>query len=217
MNHTARTLLELLILIEGPQLQKELPKKLHVKRPTVKYHVDRLEQEGLIKKELIAEAGTIKIIQLKINNLALPVIRKKLNLSVNKITLISGFTFDPKVQDYETLKLPDITRQLLKAHGSEIDKLVCFTTQRAMEERERVKLPQIDRYIPYPFNVYQNPLFSQIAEKELANEILYADVIIDVTPLTKIFTITMLKLAHRYQLPVVYIARHQSSSHLIQI
>jgi len=215
MNHTARTLLEL--LMEGPQLQKDLPAQLHVKRPTIKYHVDRLAQEGLITKELIAEAGNIKIIQLKINNLALPLIRKKLNLSVNTTTLISGFTFDPRIQDRETLRLPDITRQLLTAQGRTIDRIVCFTTQRAIKERKKLGLHQIDRYIVYPFTIYQDPSFAQIAEKELGEEILPANVIIDITPLTKIFTITLLIIAHRYNFPAIYIIRKQSNFNLIYL
>ncbi|MFX1294492.1 MAG: ArsR family transcriptional regulator [Promethearchaeota archaeon] len=214
MSQTDIKLLKL--LLEGPQLQKDLPKKLKVKRPTIKYHVDRLEEEGLINKKLIAEAGPIKVVELAINKLALPQIRKKLNLHINKRTLISGFTFDPRIQDIDTLKLPDITRYLLTSEGYEVDKLVCFTTKIAMQERKKENLPMIDRYIPYPFKIYQDPSFSQIVEQELAQEILNADVIIDITPLTKIYTITMLNIAHHYKLPVVYVARENSTSKLIK-
>ena len=214
MTQTVKNLLKL--LLEGPQLQKTLPQKLKVRRPTIKYHVDRLESEGLIKKTMIAEAGSIKVVQLEINQLALSQIRKKLNVLVNKNTLISGFTFDPRIQDRDTLKVPDIARQLLEAHEVVIDKLVCFTTELAMEERQKSNLPPIDRYISYPFTAYQNPSFSQIAERELAQEILGANVIIDITPLTKIYSITLLNIAHLYKLPVIYIAREDSTSKLIK-
>lgn len=213
MSQTANKLLKL--LLEGPQLQKDLPKRLKVKRPTVKHHVDRLEQEGLINKKLIAKAGPIKIIQLEINKLALTQIRQRLALHVNKRTLISGFTYDPRIQDSDTLKLPDITRRLLVEKEYLVDKLVCFTTKIAMEERNKANLPPVDRYIPHPFKVYQDPSFLKIAKQELAQEILNADVVIDITPLTKIYTITMLNIAYHYKLPVVYVARENSTAKLI--
>jgi len=214
MNQTVKSLLKL--LLKGPQFQRDLPQLLKVRRPTIKYHIDLLEQKGLIKKNLIAEAGSIKVVQLELNQLALPQIRNLLNLSVIKTTLISGFTFDPRIQDKETLKLPDIARHLLEVENLQIDKLVCFTTEKAMEERLKSNLPFIDRYIPYPFKVYQNPSFYQAAERELTQEIIDADVIIDITPLTKIYSITMLNIAHLYKLPVIYIARENSTTKLIK-
>ncbi len=213
MNQTARKLLAL--LMKGPQLQKDLPRLLKVKRPTIKYHVDRLEEEGLIIKKIIAHAGAIKIVQLELDKLALPLIRKILQLPSNKRTLISGFTYDPRIQDKETLKLPDISRRLLEKEGNKLDKLVCFTTPLAMQERERAGLPLIDRYISYPFETYQDPSFADIAKRELAEELTHAEIIIDITPLTKIYTITMLQIAHLYHLPVIYIARNQSTCKLI--
>ncbi|MHA1360301.1 MAG: MarR family transcriptional regulator [Candidatus Helarchaeota archaeon] len=215
MNQTVKALLEL--LMEGPQLQKDLPKLLNVKRPTVKYHIDRLEQKGLIVKKLIAQAGPVKIVEIALANFALPQIRNLLHLPINKLTLISGFTYDPRIQDEDTLKLPDISRRLLAEEGYKIDRLVCFTTPPAMQERETARLPLIDRYISHPFKIYQDPAFSQIAENELSHELPTSDIIIDITPLTKIYSITMLTIAHRYNLPVIYTARKQSSYKLIYL
>ncbi|MHA1265519.1 MAG: ArsR/SmtB family transcription factor [Candidatus Helarchaeota archaeon] len=213
MNQTARKLLTL--LLKGPQLQKDLPQLLNVKRPTVKYHVDRLEQAGLIRKKLVAKAGPIKVVEIELVKLALPQIRAILHLPITKRTLISGFTYDPRIQDKDTLTLPDISRRLLEQEGTNIDKLICFTTPLAMRERKKANLPPIDRYITYPFKTYQDPTFAQIIKKELANELLTAEIIIDITPLTKIYTITMQHLAHQFKFPIIYVARDDHSFRLI--
>ena len=78
-------------ILEGPIRQTTLTNEFKKDRSTIKYHVDRLMEENLIKKETIMEVGGVKINEISANLLSLHRIREILGLKVEGSALITGF------------------------------------------------------------------------------------------------------------------------------
>lgn len=196
----------LTILLEKEYQQKELQKLLSTSAPNLHYHLNRLEELDLIKKNTLYEVGNVKINSISMNPAARQQIRKILGKQVKNCTLITG---------YGSLKtgyrVPDIMLTHLRKYKFPITRTMCFTTPDGKAKRDEragdEKLMEIDKSVVFPYETYRHTgseFFQQI-ENIISKEMKGADVIIDVTPLSKLFSFKMLELANKYALPCVYL------------
>lgn len=103
-----------------------------------------------------------------------------------------------------------VYKKLIKYHYP-ISRVICFTSQDAKEKRIKFKdlenLIQIDEFFVYPYEDYRfiESKFFQSIEIKLSKEMESANIIIDLTPLSKLVSFKMLELANKYQIPCVYL------------
>jgi len=194
------------LLFEKEYQQKELQEELNTSAPNLYYHLNRLEELNLIKKETLFKVGNVKINQISLNPAALQQIRKIIRKKVTHFTLITGFG------SLKTgYRVPDLVLKILKKYKYLVKRIVCFTTPDGAEKRkeyiDKEDLMDIDELIIYPYKEYRyidSPFFSKI-EQVISEEMKVADIIIDLTPLSKLFSLKLLELANKYLLPCVYL------------
>ncbi|MHA1252912.1 MAG: hypothetical protein ACTSRP_23190, partial [Candidatus Helarchaeota archaeon] len=89
--------------------------------------------------------------------------------------------------------------------------VVCFTSQDAFDKRSEAEkkesLIEIDEYKIFDYNEYRyiDSEFFKSVEGIISEEMNNANIIIDLTPLSKLFSFKMLELANKYQIPCVYL------------
>lgn len=205
-NFSENQLKILKLLFERDYLQKELQKNLKTTGSNLHYHLSRLEKYNLIRKETLQQIGNAKINRISINPSARQYIRQILGFKIEDYTLITGFG---------TLKtgyqIPDKVFKILKENYYPISRVVCFTSPDAIEKRKEhqkhKELMKIDRYIQYPYEEYRDiksKFFKEI-ENIISEEMKTSDIIIDLTPLSKLFSFKLLELANKYNLPCIYL------------
>lgn len=197
------------LLMEKPYIQKDLQEVLKLSSPGLLYHLNILEQCSFIQKKTLQQIGNAKINEISINPLQLQNLRKKLGISINRCTLITGFG-----ELKEGYRIPDGAYTLLHNHYYRIDQVVCITTKKAKKIREERKtdenLIEIARYYDhYEYNDFRNleSNFFRGLDDILKTELGNSNLIIDITPLTKLYSFEMLKRANQYQLACYYIGK----------
>lgn len=131
--------------------------------------------------------------------------RKEFRVRAPKL-LISGYTFDPKRQNIKTLEMLERAINFLKCDKIKVGKTVAFTTHLARDKIRETDYLQGDEEVAMDIEVYQNEMakiektMRDIIEKKLGEN----EVIMDLTPLTKLFTIVSLSLAREYDLKAMY-------------
>jgi hypothetical protein len=226
-NHTFSDLqLEILkLLFEKPYKQNELQSVLQnkLKKPisaqNLSYHLGILDREQLIEKRIIAQIGNARINEILLNTGQLQYIRKLLKIEIQNFTLVTGFGRIEK-----GYLLPDICVSTLKKMNYMITRVICFTTPDSRQIREKMagseQLIPIDQYFDhYDFDRDLNSLDSRFYQEELdqilRTELKSANLILDLTPLSKLFSFKMLELANRYQLPCFFLGKNGSQEHAI--
>lgn len=199
------------LLMEKPQKQNDLGQKLKITPPALLYHLDKMEYAGLIVKKTLYTIGNAKVNEIAINPTALQQIRKILGVKTTKMTLITGY--GSLEMGYQ---LPDKALQLLKKIYK-IDRVVCFTSDDAKSIREQKskteRLRPIDFSICYNYNEYRvldSEVYQRI-ESILSEELKDSDVLIDLTPLSKLYSFKMLEIANKYNLPCFYIGSDENN------
>lgn len=194
------------LLFEKEYQQKDLQEALKTTGPNLYYHLNKLEELDLIKKKTLYEVGNVKINQISLNPASRQQIRKIIGKEVKNFTLITGFG------ELETgYRLPDLIFQILTKYHYPISRLVCFTTPEAREKRleQKVKenLKEVDEFITYSYEFYRfiESDFFQSIEIKISNEMENANIIIDLTPLSKLFSFKLLEIANKYQIPCLYL------------
>ncbi len=202
------------ILQNGPIIQQELAKILGISPPALLHHLEPLEFKNLIIKKTISQIGNAKKNEITLNPLAIQQIREILGLNINKFTLITGYGKIFKEQ------MPDFSVNALKKYYI-IDRIVCFTTPESKREREKItaekKLLNPDKTFEFPYEAYQyldSPVFHQL-ETIIAEEMKNANVILDLTPLTKMLSFKMLEYANKYAVPCYYLGKNKENQDYI--
>ena len=89
--------------------------------------------------------------------------------------------------------------KILKEKYYPLSRIVCFTSPDAIEKRiehqEEENLLKIDHFIQFPYEDYRNleSEFFQEVENILSEEMKSADILIDLTPLSKLFSFKFLE------------------------
>ncbi len=205
------------LLYDHPYRQHELQQALRVTAPALFYHLEILEKQHLIEKKTVAQIGNAKINEISLNPVSLQRVRGILGNIINHFSLITGFG------ELETgYRVPDITYTLLRKASYPVDRIVCFTTPEAKalrDQHEQIEhLQEVHKFylFEYPeFRNLQSAFFRQI-KGLLEAEMKEADLIIDLTPLSKLYSFQMLELANKYHLPCLYLgAEGANQDHLI--
>jgi DNA-binding PadR family transcriptional regulator len=191
------------------KIQETMQKKMSAQN--LSYHIGILEEEGLIEKRVIAQIGNARINEIAINPSQLQRIRSLLHIELQNYTLVTGFGRIEK-----GYLLPDVAAEALRAQHFRIDKVVCFTSQDAKAIREdKMKtepLIAIDQYYDhYDYDLdYCNlgsRLYTHDLEEILRQELKSANLVLDLTPLSKLYSFTMLEFANRYHVPCFYLGK----------
>jgi DNA-binding MarR family transcriptional regulator len=197
------------LLMEKPYIQKDLQKELGISSPGLLYHLNKLENWNFIQKITLQQVGNAKINEISIDPIQLQNIRRILGLKTDKCTLITGFG-----ELGTGYQIPDQAFSLLQNKFYRIDQVVCITTRKAKEIREskqqEEKSIDIARYYAeYEYNDFRNleSQFFKDLDGILRNELTDSNLIIDITPLSKLYSFEMLKRANEYQLACYYIGK----------
>lgn len=202
------------LLFEKEYLQNELQKALKTTASNLHYHLTRLEEYNLLQKKTLYKIGNAKRNRISINPSSRQHIRKILGFKVKNFTLITGFGYLG-----EGYKLPDSVLQKLKEKHYPISRIVCFTSPDALKLRKKNQkqenLVKIDLLIKFLYQDYRNikSEFFQKVEKTISEEMKSADLIIDLTPLSKLFSFKLLELANKYFLPCVYLGMNKDENY----
>ncbi len=180
--------------------------KLSTSAPNLHYHLNRLEELDMIKKKTLYEVGNVKINTISLNPVARQQVRKILGKDVMNYTLITGFG------SLKTgYRVPDLVLNILRKYKFPITRIICFTTPDGKKKRDDhiidENLIKIDEFVILPYKEYRHTEFEffQRIEDILSKEMKEADIIIDITPLSKLFSFKLLELANKYPLPCVYL------------
>jgi len=133
--------------------------------------------------------------------------RKLLGIEAPNL-LISGYTWNPqKPEDLTPIKNYIDAIIKLEKEGIKINKIVCFTTPQAREKRIQHKIkPEPNIEIEEPFQTYQTNLewIQSKLEEQIRQNIWTHNIIIDITPLTKLYTIAAINTAKKYGIKTIY-------------
>ncbi len=193
-------------LFEKEYQQKDLQKFINTSAPNLHYHLSKLEESGLIRKETLYRVGNVKINSISLNPAARQKVRGIIGLEVENFTLITGFG------ELKTgYRIPDLIHSLLRKYHYPITRIICYTTTNAkqirLEYKNQENLMDIDEFVLFPYEKYRylKSVLYQSLEMKLSKEMEVADIIIDITPLSKLFSFKLLELANKYQIPCVYL------------
>lgn len=201
-----RQTLILNLLFEKEYQQKDLQEALKTTAPNLYYHLNKLEELDLIKKKTLYEVGNVKINEISLNPASRQQVRKIIGKEVSNYVLITGFGV------LKTgYRVPDLVYNILNKYHYPISRIICFTTPDAREKRMKFKeednLMEINEFFAYPYQDYRfiESEFFQSIEIKISKEMEAANIIIDLTPLSKLFSFKLLELANKYQIPCVYL------------
>lgn len=194
------------LLLNKEYQQKELQEALDTSGSNLHYHLNRLEKLNLIRKNTLYEVGNAKINSISLNPAARQQVRKIIGKEISNYTLIIGFGL------LETgYKIPDSIFRILKKYHYPISKIVCFTTKESKEKRDENSiiedLKEIDEFLFFQYEEYryiESEFFNSV-ETKISEEMEDANIIIDVTLLSKLFSFKLLELSNKYQIPCAYL------------
>ena len=194
------------LLNKNEYQQKDLQEALKTTAPNLYYHLNKLEELDLVKKKTLYEVGNVKINIISLNPASRQQVRKIIGKEVSNYVLITGFGV------LKTgYRVPDLVYNILIKYHYPISRVICFTTPDAKEKREEFKevenLLNIDDFFTYPYEEYRfiESEFFQSIEIKISKEMESANIIIDLTPLSKFFSFKLLELANKYQIPCIYL------------
>jgi len=200
------------LLFKKEYQQKDLQEALRTTAPNLYYHLNKLEELDLVKKKTLYEVGNVKINVISLNPASRQQVRKIIEKEVSNYVLITGFG------ELKTgYRVPDLVYNILIKYHYPISRVICFTTQDAREKRKEFKeeenLMDIDEFFAYPYQDYRfiESEFFQSIEIKISKEMETANIIIDLTPLSKLFSFKLLELANKYQIPCVYLGMDRES------
>lgn len=161
-----------------------------------------LENRGFVRRGRVGKRVLVEVVPEHAQRL-----RRVLGVGA-KLCLVSGYTFNPdRPDDLTPLRNYVDALEKLRAEGIYIDRVVCFTVPVAKDLRVKhgVK-PDPDREVVADFEVYRSGynelkrLVYSVVEEEVKN----FNLILDVTPLTKLFTDVLAEVSERFDIPRIY-------------
>ncbi len=178
----------------------ELQRVTGIPRSSLNHHLYILTRDGYIRqkrkgKELLCSVEPIYIQRLRV----------KLGMNAPK-ALISGYTFHPNNPDTRTLRVVERAVNLLKKEGVNIDRTIAFTTPLARGKIREEGVMHGDEEIEFEIEVYQNDInkIKKRMKKVIEKNLLNYELIVDLTPLTKLYTIVALSFAKEYGVKAIY-------------
>ena len=193
-------------LFEKEYQQKDLQKLIDTSAPNLHYHLSKLEELGLVRKETLYKVGNVKINSISLNPAARQKVRGIIGMEVEKLTLITGFG------ELKTgYRVPDLIHSILCKYNYPITRVICYTTanakQKRLEFKDQENLMEIDEFVFFPYEEYRylKSALYQSLEMKFSKEMELANIIIDITPLSKLFSLKLLEIANKYQIPCVYL------------
>lgn len=196
------------LLFEKDYIQNELEQTLEISAPNLHYHLKRLEDVDLVRKETLYKIGNAKCNRISLNPTARQLIRRILGKKIKHYTLITGYG------ELKTgYRVPDLVYKILRKYKFSITRIICFTTPEAMKKRddhlENEELLEIDKQIQFPYNEYRyiESNFFNTVESIISEEMKNANIIIDLTPLSKLFSLKLLELSNKYEIPCIYLGK----------
>lgn len=161
-----------------------------------------LERRGLVRRSRVGKRVLVEVEPTYICRL-----RRQLGIRA-EFCLISGYTYNPdRPDDLTVLRNYVDAIEKLKAEGISVGRLVCFTTERAREMRVKHGIkPDPDAEVALNFEVYQSKYdeLRQIVREVVEREVKDYDPILDITPLTKLFTDVLAEISEKFEIPRIY-------------
>ena len=118
------------LLFEREYQQKDLQEAVETSAPNLHYHLNKLEELNLVRKETLYEVGNVKINSISLNPASRQQIRQIIGKEVKYYTLITGFG------ELDTgYRVPDLVFNILNKYHYPITRIVCFSTEIAKSRR----------------------------------------------------------------------------------
>lgn len=178
----------------------DIQRKTSIPRSSLVHHLGILAREKIILQEKSGRELINKINPLYIQNL-----RAIFGIKAPKM-LISGYTYNPETKDIKTLEVLQRALEFLKKEKIEIKRTISFTVPEAKRKIRKTDFVKGDVEITLDFKDYQNS--PEKIEREMEEVIIKNlgsyEIIIDLTPLTKLYSIIGLSLAKKYGLKAFY-------------
>lgn len=221
-------IIELILSHGGALEQNKLPALLGISRSAVLKHIHSLESDKkLVKRNLTAQIGGAKQYRITINPDRLQEIRSICGKPSGHYTLLSGAgKYNPPVritQNNDTLcnsnppksnEEPAIALTELLNSGYFIKKVIIYGTPESGLDQTIKLMPEnlrLNTIIKQQeFSEFQSPesnLLSRELFDTIRQELVLADLIFDLTPLTKPWTIKLLDYAKNFGIPAFYLAQ----------
>lgn len=193
-------------LLVTPYMQKDLAEELGISGAGLLYHIRKLEKKNLIGRETTVKVGSVSRKEISLNANVVQAVRRILNKSTGEYTLITGMGKDSPLGDSH--QLPALTKDLLVEEGYAITRTFVFATPESSLDKGR-QLTEIDEVLIRPYHDYRNDQSELMRDFEntLQKELKKADLILDLTPLSKYLTIKLLDFSYQYQVPACYLAK----------
>ncbi|MHC1590842.1 MAG: hypothetical protein ACXQS8_02050 [Candidatus Helarchaeales archaeon] len=202
------------LLLEKPYQQKDLVTAMEMSGAGLLYHINILEKKKLISRKTIATVGNVSLKVISIHPNAIQRVRLLTGLESDSYTLFSGMGKD--FQGWEPSAIPFTAKTLLEDEGYVISRIVAFITDESNIDNAK-KLVNIDRVIEYPYFDYRNEsseIFLKL-ESVIQEEMRDANLILDLTPLTKLLTIKLLELSTKYHIPSFYLGKKENGDNYL--
>jgi DNA-binding MarR family transcriptional regulator len=193
------------LLFNRTYLQNELAHDLGVSPPVLYYHLSQLEDMGLVEKKTIMQLGSAKKNEISLNPLAYQSVREVLGTKSQTLTLITGF--GSLGTGY---RIPTEATELLHEENMPITRVVCITTPEAFERMKEFEssesLIPLDRVELVEYKDLRNFRSDayDFVKQIIKDEIIKSDLIIDITPLSKLYSFFLLQLAKEFEVPCFY-------------
>ena len=182
------------LLNRGKASVAEIQRASAIPRSSLNHHLTWLRKHGYI-----TQARKGKIIENSVHPLYAQKLRKKLKIKAPKL-LISGYTYDPGKPDITTLELLQRALKFLEEKGIKIDKTIAFTTPIAQKKIRETSYIRGDEEVAMEYEIYSNRIkeIEKRMKEKIEENIPASDIIIDLTPLSKLFSVVALSLAKEY-------------------
>jgi hypothetical protein len=158
--------------------------------------------------------GNVSLNRISINANSVQNVRKILDLKKKNFTLISGFGKDSELGQPYTI--PATAKLLLEEEHYNIQRIIAFVTPESNIKKAK-EILKIDRFIEKQIQDYRNPdsdLMNKL-ESIIQEEQKDAEIILDLTPLTKLLTIKFLEFSYNYGIPSFYLGKKKSGENSI--
>ena len=197
------------LLLKTTYMQNELAKAVKISGAGLLYHLKLLEKNGIIHKKTITKVGNVTLNRISINANSVQKVRKILGLTKKNFTLISGFGKDSELGQPYTI--PATAKLLLGKEDYNIQRVIAFVTPESNINKAK-EILKIDRFIEKSIQDYRNPDSELMNKLELIiqEEQKEAEIILDLTPLTKLLTIKFLEFSYKYDIPSFYLGKKES-------